>query len=156
MCIICVLLILLLCSEIPPENTEAVPASDEDVRSIGLYEASSVDWPPYGHQDAQCVKISHLIEQVMGLAISEAFLTPVDINRYPNYAFSIEYPIDLSTIKARLDNRFYRRIDALRFDVKYIATNAAKFNQPGSDIVKHANVIRDLCLELIEYGFITV
>ncbi|ODM99229.1 PH-interacting protein [Orchesella cincta] len=133
--------------EIPPD-AEAVPASDEDLRS-GLYEATSTDWPPYGHQDAQCAKISRLIEQVMGLAISEAFLTPVDINRYPEYAISIEYPIDLSTIKARLDNRFYRRVDALRFDVKYIANNAEKFNRPDSDIVKHARIIRDLCLDLI-------
>lgn len=136
--------------EIPPDTRGSVPASDEDVRSIGLYEVSSVDWPPHGHQDALCVKLSSLIEQVMGLAISEAFLTPVDINRYPDYAFCIEYPVDLSTIKARLDNRFYRRMDALRFDVKYIATNAESFNQPNSDIVKHAKVIRDLCLELIE------
>lgn len=135
--------------EIPPDNTDAVPASEEDIRSIGLYESSAVDWPPHGHQDAQCTKISGLLEQVMGLAISEAFLTPVDINKYPNYAFTIEYPIDLSTIKARLDNRFYRRIDALKFDVKFIAINAEKFNQPNSDIVKHAKIIRDLCLELI-------
>jgi len=131
-----------------PADAEAAPASDEDLRS-GLYEAIPKDWPPYGHQDAQCAKISRLIEQVMGLAISEAFLTPVDINRYPEYAYCIEYPIDLSTIKARLDNRFYRRADALKFDVKYIANNAEKFNQPDSDIVKHARIIRDLCLELI-------
>lgn len=134
--------------EIPPDNTDAVPASEEDIRGV-LYEASETDWPPYGHQDAQCAKISRLFEQVMGLAISEAFLTPVDINRYPEYAFTIEYPIDLSTIKSRLENRFYRRVDALKFDVKFIALNAERFNRPDSDIVKHARIIKDLCLELI-------
>jgi len=113
-----------------------------------MYESTAGDWPPHGHQEAQCQKISLLLEQVMSLAISEAFLTPVDLNMYPDYAHTIEYPIDLSTIKARLDNLFYRRVDALRFDIKYIAMNAEKFNQLYSAIVKNSRVIRDVCLEI--------
>lgn len=44
----------------------------------------------------------------MELAIAEPFLVPVDINVYPTYALVVEYPIDLSTIKARFENNFYR------------------------------------------------
>jgi hypothetical protein len=124
-----------------------IPASDEDLR-IGMYEPSQSDWPPHGHQEAQCQKISTLLEQVMALAISEAFLTPVDLNLYPEYATTIEYFMDLSTIKARLDNLFYRRVDALKFDLKYIAMNAEKFNKLDSDIVKNSRVVRDVCLEI--------
>lgn len=133
---------------IPEDDKDGIVASDEDLR-FGLYEPVTTDWPPHGHQDAQCQKLSSLLEQVMALAISEAFLTPVDLNQYPDYAYAIEYPIDLSTIKARLDNRFYRRMDALKFDFTYIAMNAEKYNQTGSDIVKHARVLRDVCLEII-------
>ena len=46
--------------------------------------------------------------QVMEHSIAEPFLTPVDINVFPSYAMSIEYPMDLNTIKRRLENRFYR------------------------------------------------
>jgi len=130
---------------------EGVPASVEDQRT-GLYEVNARDWPTNGHIDVQCDKISGLLSDVMSLGIAEAFLTPVDLNVYPDYAYQIEYPIDLSTIKARLDSRFYRRLEALKFDIKYIATNAESFNRPKTDIVKKARIIRDLCI-LIAYVF---
>ena len=57
--------------------------------------------------------------------------------------------MDISTIKARLDNRFYRRASAVEFDVRYIFTNANKFNQPESGVVRSASVITELCLEII-------
>jgi bromodomain and WD repeat domain-containing protein 1/3 len=84
----------------------------------------------------------------MRLGIAEPFLTPVDLGAWPDYAYVIEYPIDLSTIKARLDNRFYRRVEALKFDLKHIALNAESFNEPRSDIVKLARIIRDLCIRI--------
>ena len=76
-------------------------------------------------------------------------MAPVDLNLYPSYAYVVEYPIDLSTIKARLENRFYRRVTAVQYDVRCIYMNACKFNQPKSDIVRHASIITDLCLEMI-------
>ena len=78
----------------------------------------------------------------MKLAIAEPFVTFVDLILFP-------YPMDLCTIKARLDNRFYRRSSAVEFDVNYTVTNALKFHQPESDIVRSASVITDLCLEII-------
>jgi hypothetical protein len=68
---------------------------------------------------------------------------------YPSYAYVVEYPMDLSTIKARLENRFYRRVTAVQYDVRYVYTNACKFNEPKSDIVRSASIISDLCLEII-------
>jgi hypothetical protein len=38
------------------------------------------------------------------------FLTPVDLNVFPIYAIIIEYPMDITTIKSRLENRFYRYV----------------------------------------------
>lgn len=107
----------------------------------------------------------------MSFAMAEAFSTPVDLNSYPTYAMEVEYPIDLTTIKvicigleikfyffvyfkARLDNRFYRRLTSVQFDVRYLATNAEKFNAPHSQIVKHARIITDLCLRIIKLVFI--
>ena len=115
-----------------------------------LYEVKREDWEPHGHQDAECQRISALVEDVMDLAISEAFSTPVDLNMYPDYAFSIEYLVDLSTIKARLDNLFYRRSNAIETDIEHIAINAEKFNQPEAEIVTHAKIIKDLLLEIVQ------
>ena len=57
--------------------------------------------------------------------------------------------MDLSCIKARVENHFYRRIHAIKHDLKYLYTNAASFNRPKSDIVKNAKVIADLAWEII-------
>ena len=61
----------------------------------------------------------------------------------------VEYPMDLSCIKSRVENHFYRRIHAIKHDLKYLYTNAASFNRPKSDIVRNAKVISDLAWEII-------
>lgn len=107
------------------------------------------EWP-HGDRSTACRKIIEGLEQVMTLAIAEPFLVPVDLSQYPAYAYVVEYPIDLSTVKARLENNFYRRITAIQFDVRYLATNAEKFNEPHSVIVKQARIITELCLKIIK------
>ena len=57
--------------------------------------------------------------------------------------------MDLSCIKARVENHFYRRIDAIKHDLKYLYTNAASFNRPKSDIVRNAKVISNLAMEVV-------
>lgn len=134
-------------SRLPPDVGGAVPVLPEELRAT-LYQPKGEEWPR-GDRDAACRRIIVGLEQVMGLAIADAFLAPVDLNIYPNYAFVIEYPIDISTIKARFENHFYRRITSAQFDVRYLATNAEKFNESHSSIVKNARIITDLCLRII-------
>lgn len=125
-----------------------VPVLPAEIAST-LYRPRAEDWPPGGDRDSECDRIAAGISQVMSLAIAEPFAAPVDLNLYPSYAYVVEYPMDLSTIKARLENRFYRRVTAVQYDVRYVYTNACKFNQPKSDIVRSASIISDLCLEII-------
>ena len=132
----------------PPNSGAGLTVLPAEIAST-LYRAKAEDWPPGGDRDAECERISACFGQAMSLAIAEPFAAPVDLNAYPSYALVVEYPMDLSTIKARLDNRFYRRITAVQYDVRYVYTNACKFNQEGSDIVRHASIITDLCMEII-------
>lgn len=85
----------------------------------------------------------------MGFAIADLFLAPVDFIIYPEYAFVVEYPIDLNTIKARFENHFYRRITSAQFDMRYLATNTEKFNESHSNIFKHARIVTDLCFRIL-------
>jgi len=87
----------------------------------------------------------------MTLSIAENFNVPVDLNAFPVYAMIIAYPMDLSLIKARLENRFYRRVAALQYDVRRIESNARIFNDSRSAIVEYARVITELCLQFIGY-----
>ncbi|XP_015116795.1 bromodomain and WD repeat-containing protein 3 [Diachasma alloeum] len=133
---------------LPTEIGGAVPVLPEEIQAT-LYQPQVEEWP-MGDREATCRRIARGIDQVMTLAIAEHFITPVDLNIYPTYAFFVEYPIDLSTIKARLENHFYRRITSAQFDVRYLATNAEQFNEPHSQIVKAARIVTDLCLKIIK------
>lgn len=133
---------------VPNEVGGVVYVEPEEIRAT-LYQPTNEEWPR-GDRDGTCRRIVEGLGQVMLLRIAEPFLVPVDLNIYPSYAFIVEYPIDLSTIKARFENHFYRRITSAQFDVRYLATNAEKFNQTNSHIVKNARIITDLCLKIIK------
>ncbi|XP_066145385.1 PH-interacting protein isoform X1 [Euwallacea fornicatus] len=137
-------------NRVPEDEKEAIPVLANELWSI-LYKPTSVDWPNC-ERDTACKAIARGITQVMELAIAEPFLVPVDINVYPTYALIVEYPIDLSTIKARFENNFYRRLPAAEFDIRYLETNAVKFNEQNSTIVKHAKILSALCLRILKSG----
>jgi hypothetical protein len=52
--------------------------------------------------------------------------------------------MDLKTVRLRLRNNFYRREEALLWDLQQISKNAGIFNGEGEQIVKDA---RDLYVE---------
>lgn len=135
-------------SRMPNEIGGVVHVQHEELQSM-LYKPKNEEWPR-GDRAATCRRIAAGLEEVMGLAIADPFLVPVDLNIYPTYAFVVEYPIDLTTIKARFENHFYRRVASAQFDVRYLATNAEQFNQSDSHIVKNARIITDLCLRIIQ------
>lgn len=127
-----------------PDGTMVTP---EQLKSC-LYHPTVEEWNSMGIE-GESKRISDALEAVMSLAISEPFNYPVDLTAYPEYMLDVEYPMDLNLIKTRIDNKFYRRIDAIEYDVKYIASNAASFNRPRSDIVRNAKIITKLILEII-------
>jgi bromodomain and WD repeat domain containing protein 1/3 len=135
-------------SRIPAEKGGSVEVLQEEIQA-SLYQSMDPEsWPPSGDRDIECHRFMEGIEKVMDLSVAEPFLAPVDLNLYPSYALLIAYPVDLTTIKTRLENRFYRSIQALQFDVRYVASNAEKYNQRSSLIVKQANIVTDLCLKI--------
>lgn len=119
----------------------------EEIREI-LYQPQKGEWPS-DDREAVCRRIIRGLDEVMTLSVAEPFVAPVDLNSYPDYAIVIEYPIDLSTIKARFESFFYRRILAAQFDVRYLATNAEQYNEPHSVIVKKARIVTELCLKIL-------
>lgn len=88
--------------------------------------------------------------KIMESSHAEEFLVPVDLNQHPVYGMMISYPMDLSTIKSRLENNFYRRLEAIKFDVSFIELNAQAFNENGSEIVKKAKLITALFIRFID------
>ncbi|XP_023331466.1 bromodomain and WD repeat-containing protein 3 isoform X10 [Eurytemora carolleeae] len=127
---------------------KSMPVTRDEIERF-LYQPLEEEWRGLNSK-TECIRISAGLEQVMVLAIAEPFNYPVDLTQYPDYMLEIEYPIDFSLIKSRLDNQFYRRITAVQFDVRYIATNTECYNRPKTDIVKNARILTDLVLRIIQ------
>ena len=90
----------------PDVRGGSVVVTQEELHSM-LYVPLDSEWPSIG-RDEECDRIVGGLEKIMELAIAEPFIVPVDMNAYPVYYIIVEYPVDLSMIKARLENRFYR------------------------------------------------
>lgn len=90
----------------PQEVGGSMEVLPEELNAM-LYKPKASEWPSTGLEE-ECDRILRGLEQIMELSIAEPFIAPVDLNSYPMYAYVVEYPVDLTIIKARLQNRFYR------------------------------------------------
>ena len=79
---------------------------------------------------------SNFVDFVM-LQHSWPFLTPVDTVKLnlPDYFEIIKKPMDLGSIKRRLDHNYYWSADEAIEDFKQMFTNCYIYNKPGEDIV---------------------
>lgn len=134
-------------NRVPDQVGGGVPVTVEERRTM-VYRPKANEWPRCG-RESFCNRLVQGVSRIMELSIAEPFAAPVDLNAYPMYACVVAYPIDLSTIRTRLENRFYRREDAIRSDVKFIETNARMFNEPNSKIVQKATLLTKLLLRFI-------
>ncbi|KAI9204234.1 uncharacterized protein BJ171DRAFT_506662 [Polychytrium aggregatum] len=87
----------------------------------------------------QCVsQLAQAVDEFMQEDRIEPFAQRVDYDAYPNYLQEIPYPVYLEMVHERLCNNYYRRIEALEWDLNVMLANALHFNLPGSDIYNDA------------------
>ncbi|KAH9415597.1 Bromodomain and WD repeat-containing protein 3, partial [Dermatophagoides pteronyssinus] len=129
----------------PPNDGQSV--TDEERIAFSMIDEQ--EWP-LEQRNRDRERIINGLLRVMEFSHAEEFAAPVDLNQHPLYAMTIPYPMDLSTIMSRLRSNFYRRLEAVKFDVRFIESNAALYNMPESLIVKKAKIITECCLRFIE------
>ena len=130
-----------------PTNGENNLVTHDELQHL-LYIPNSDEWPIEG-RDYECQRILNGLEKIMELSLAEHFNYPVDLDAFPTYGIYIQYPIDLNTIKERLENRFYRRINSIFWDIRKIEQNATTFNDPKSSIVSNAIFLVELLTEFV-------
>ncbi|XP_038657438.1 bromodomain and WD repeat-containing protein 1-like isoform X2 [Scyliorhinus canicula] len=135
-------------AEYPDDPSAGVPVTSEELEAL-LYKPQEGEWGERS-RDEECERIIRGIDDLLIQDIAAPFNAPVDLRTYPVYCMVVSYFTDLSTIRMRLVNRFYRRISALVWEVRYIEHNARTFNEPDSPIVTSARRITDLLLKFIE------
>ncbi|XP_030006646.1 bromodomain-containing protein 3-like isoform X2 [Sphaeramia orbicularis] len=72
------------------------------------------------------------------------FRNPVDAEalQLHDYHDIIKYPMDLSTIKKKMDRREYKDVQAFAADVRLIFSNCYKYNPPNLDVVAKAKKLQ--------------
>ncbi|XP_006870925.1 PREDICTED: bromodomain and WD repeat-containing protein 1-like [Chrysochloris asiatica] len=133
----------------PPEEVGASISVTSDELEKLLYKPQDGEWGQKS-RDEECERIISGIDQLLNLDMAAAFAGPVDLCTYPKYCTVVAYPTDLYTIRMRLVNRFYRRLSALVWEVRYIEHNARTFNEPESVIARSAKKITDQLLKFIK------
>uniref|UniRef100_A0A8D0AJC2 Bromodomain and WD repeat domain containing 3 n=1 Tax=Sander lucioperca TaxID=283035 RepID=A0A8D0AJC2_SANLU len=127
---------------LPEQVGDGVEVAEEELKAL-LYTPQEGEWGAHT-RDEDCERVLHGIDQLLTLDVAKAFASPVNLRDYPLYCTAVAYPTDLSTIRKRVENHFYRRISALMWEVRYIEHNARTFNEPQSPIVATAKVVTDL------------
>uniref|UniRef100_G3PF97 Bromo domain-containing protein n=1 Tax=Gasterosteus aculeatus aculeatus TaxID=481459 RepID=G3PF97_GASAC len=132
----------------PDELGTSVPLVEEEQKEL-LYVPLDGEWGCRTRSD-ECERIIKAIDQLCTLDVAAPFAFPVDLQAYPTYCTVVAYVTDLSTIRERLVNRFYRRLSSLMWEVRYLEHNAQAFNEPGAFIVTTAKFVSDLMLQFIK------
>ncbi|XP_063757767.1 PH-interacting protein isoform X3 [Eleginops maclovinus] len=132
----------------PEELGMSVPLVEQEQKEL-LYVPMDGEWGCHIRAE-ECERIIKAIDQLCTLDVAAPFAFPVDLQAYPTYCTVVAYVTDLSTIRERLVNRFYRRLSSLMWEVRYIEHNAQAFNEPGAFIVTTAKFVCDLILQFIK------
>lgn len=88
-------------------------------------------------------KCRSILRKISGHKCGYWFRQPVDINELPNYFQVVEVPMDLSTIRKRLEQNHYLTDELYQSDVKLIFSNAKLFNPPMSQVYKDAEFMEE-------------
>ena len=72
------------------------------------------------------------------------FYKPVDGSRFDDYHDIIKKPMDLETVKKKMDNRLYLTAEQFAEDVRQIFRNCYKYNPATQDVVGMARILEEV------------
>lgn len=80
------------------------------------------------------------------------FLEPVDPVKLdiPDYPLKIKHPMDLSTVKKKLDGRVYRQVDEFDADMRLMFNNCYMYNPAGSAVHSMGRALEAVYNDLME------
>ena len=87
----------------------------------------------------------NLVNSIRKWPISIPFREPVDPlnDNAPNYFQVIHHPMDLSTVKLKIDHRSYGNVDEFLSDMRLMCSNAKQYNGEGTFLAQMSDDILD-------------
>ncbi|TMW63211.1 hypothetical protein Poli38472_002152 [Pythium oligandrum] len=121
--------------------------SDEDMEGAPPSVKGWVNWSQLPSGNGRVVIVCRaLVDRLLKEEIAELFARPVDPEEdgCPDYLTIIEHPIDLGTIRQRLDTGFYESWDLFALDVERVWSNCRRYNAPDMVVVQYANELEKM------------
>lgn len=99
---------------------------------------------------AECMEV---IDQLLEYNIAAMFANPVDPvrDRCPNYLNLIKEPMDLGTVKKRLQSGHYKSVNDWKHDMELIWNNSYTFNKSTSILGAITRDLHEKYNQLVEY-----
>ncbi|XP_005745397.1 bromodomain-containing protein 4 isoform X2 [Pundamilia nyererei] len=113
---------------------------------MGLSGPSGGHSPKPQDQLGYCASLVREMLSKKHAAYAWPFYKPVDVDALGlhDYHDIIKHPMDLSTIKAKLENRQYRDPQEFAADVRLMFSNCYKYNPPDHEVVAMARKLQDV------------
>eukprot|EP00744_Colponema_vietnamica_P017290 GILI01024287.1.p2 GENE.GILI01024287.1~~GILI01024287.1.p2 ORF type:complete len:297 (-),score=72.47 GILI01024287.1:70-960(-) len=93
----------------------------------------------------------NIVDRLADQHYAEPFLHPVDLKAIPHYTTLVPYPMDLSTVKRKLQASMYSSFDHFAGEINLIWENCRTFNCPGSVIYLYADKMDRFFQRLCEF-----
>ncbi|XP_052180463.1 transcription factor GTE8-like isoform X2 [Diospyros lotus] len=148
---------------IPSDNTKKCAAGN---LKVGISEVSSHKRGLQGVGDGQkekrrklergvTLQCSSILKHLMAHSFGWIFNEPVDPVKLeiPDYLSIISHPMDLGTIKTKLEKNRYSNVEEFAADVRLTFSNAMEYNPPSNEVHLMAKKLNDIfnarwrCLE---------
>jgi hypothetical protein len=134
----------------PPEESQEMPAAEGKEESVGpatpeaapsnLKSKKKTSRSSRAEKD---LSVCHtLLSELGGHDESWPFLQPVNTKQFPTYKKIIKTPMDISTIRKKLNDGMYKLRDEFREDVNLMFRNCEIFNEDDSPVGKSGHNMR--------------
>ncbi|XP_067354006.1 bromodomain-containing protein 4-like isoform X3 [Channa argus] len=127
-----------------PKRDSSQPDSQHNLGAS--LETGGTATPKRQEQLRSCARLVKEMLSKKHVAYAWPFYKPVDAKALGlhDYHDIIKHPMDLSTIKKKLDNRQYRDAQEFAADVRLMFSNCYKYNPPDHDVVAMAHKLQDV------------
>nr|XP_042899942.1 bromodomain-containing protein 3 isoform X2 [Parasteatoda tepidariorum] len=133
---------------------EAMDAQMEPINGV----VQPLVYPPEGkpHRNTNLLQfvLKVVLKAIHKHNFAWPFEKPVDTVKLklPDYHSIIKYPMDLNTIKRRIENFYYYDVKECIRDFQAMFYNCYRYNKPGEDVVLMAHTIEKIFVSKMEEG----
>ncbi|XP_072379907.1 bromodomain adjacent to zinc finger domain protein 2B isoform X1 [Diabrotica undecimpunctata] len=130
------------------EDISVLNSSQSDTSSTNVLNVESPSTPNHNKKDRnkklakEFAPCKTLLEDLECHDDAWPFLLPVNTKQFPTYKKIIKVPMDLSTIKKRLQDQQYKTREDFCVDVRQIFNNCETFNEDDSPVGKAGHAMR--------------